>query len=116
LREIGLGPKLTDVQLATINRQRLVKEYASKEEAISLFGMAAKRPITREHFDNNLANSPFLRMFQYGQAHDGYWTHWHMKIQTKDLIDTLKAVFPSYNFFKEGVTQRNGKTDSMFTT
>jgi hypothetical protein len=66
LRELGLGPELTNVQLATFNPQRLVKEYASKEEAISLFGAA------REHFDNNLVNSPFLKMFRYGQAHDGY--------------------------------------------
>jgi hypothetical protein len=76
-----------------------VNECASKEEAISLFGTAPKRPITQEHFDNNLINSPFLRMFQYGQAQYGYWTHWHMRIQTEDLIDTLKAVFPSNDFF-----------------
>jgi hypothetical protein len=42
LRELGLGPELTDVQLATINCLRLGKEYASKEEAISLFGTEAK--------------------------------------------------------------------------
>jgi hypothetical protein len=98
LCELGLGPELTDVQLATINCICLGKEYASKEEAISLFGTAAKRPITREHFDNNLVNSPFLKMFRYGQAHDGYWTHRHMKIQTEDLINTLKVVFLSYDF------------------
>jgi hypothetical protein len=37
-------------------------------------------------------------MFRYGQAHDGHWTHRHMKIQIEDLIDVLKVVFPSYNF------------------
>jgi hypothetical protein len=42
LCELGLGPKLTDVQLATINCLPLGKKYASKEEAISLFGTAAK--------------------------------------------------------------------------
>jgi hypothetical protein len=43
LRELGLGPELTDEQLTEINlRFRTGKEYASKEEAISLFGAAAK--------------------------------------------------------------------------
>jgi hypothetical protein len=37
LSELGLGSKLTNVQLATINCLRLGKEYASKEEVIGLF-------------------------------------------------------------------------------
>jgi len=99
LRELGLGPDVTDDQLREINlRFRTGKEYVSKEEAISLFGTASKRPITRAHFDDDLVDSPFLKMFRYGQAHDGYWTHRHMKIQTEDLIDVLKVIFPSYDF------------------
>jgi hypothetical protein len=37
-------------------------------------------------------------MFRYGQAHDGYWTHRHMKIQIEDLVDALKVVFPNVDF------------------
>jgi hypothetical protein len=64
LRELGWGPELTDNQLTEINRRfRTGKEHASKEEAISLFGTAEKPPITREHFANDLVDSPFLKMF-----------------------------------------------------
>jgi hypothetical protein len=48
-QELGLGPELTDNQLTEIDRRfRTGKEYASKEEAIGLFGTAEKPPITRE--------------------------------------------------------------------
>jgi hypothetical protein len=97
-RELGLGPELTDEHLLAINRLRVGKEYDSKEDATSLFGTAEKRPIRRGHFDNNLVDSPFLKMFRYGQAHDGYWTHQHMKIQIEDLVNALKVVFPNFDF------------------
>jgi hypothetical protein len=71
LRKPGLGPELTDKQLAEINlRFRAGKEHVSKEEAISLFGSAAKRPITRADSDDDLVDSPFLKMFGNGQAHN----------------------------------------------
>jgi hypothetical protein len=97
-RELGLGPELTDEQIQTIHHLRTGNEYVSKEDATSLFGTAEKRSITREHFDNDLVDSPFLKMFRYGQAHDGYWTHRHMKIQIKDLVNALKVVFPNFDF------------------
>ena len=52
-----------------------------------------KQAITKEHFYNDLANTPLLNK---GQAHDGYSLHCHMKIQIEDLVDCLKVVFPNY--------------------
>ena len=62
----GLSHELTNGQLIEIKlRFRTGKEYVSKEEVISLFGMATKRPITQAHFNNDLVSSPFLKMFRY---------------------------------------------------
>ena len=73
LRELCLDPtRLTDDQLTEISlRFRTGKEYVSKEEAIGVSGKAAKWPITRAHFDNDIIHSPLLKMFHYGQAQNG---------------------------------------------
>jgi hypothetical protein len=45
-RELSLGPELTDKQILTIHHLRTGNEFVSKEDAISLFGTAAKRLFT----------------------------------------------------------------------
>ena len=62
-RELGFGYALTDVQLKMINENQLGSDNMSKEDAILLRGSAEKQPITREQFDNDLIDSPFLKSF-----------------------------------------------------
>jgi hypothetical protein len=59
-----------------------------------LRGRAEKQPITREQFDNDLVDSPFLKSFRYGKNHEGYWTNRHMKLQLEDVVDCLRVAFP----------------------
>jgi hypothetical protein len=86
-REFGMNQQLNDEQLAEINARREGKDYVSMEEAILLNGTSKKQRLTREQFDKNLVDSPFLKSFRYGQKHDGYWTGAHMKLQLEDVVD-----------------------------
>jgi hypothetical protein len=63
-----------------------------------LRGSAEKQPITREQFDNDLVDSPFLKSFRYGKNHEGYWTNRHMKLQLEDVVDCLRVAFPDFDF------------------
>jgi hypothetical protein len=47
-RELGFGYALTNVQLQTMNQNRLDTEYLSKEKGILLRGSVEKQPIMRE--------------------------------------------------------------------
>jgi hypothetical protein len=81
-----------------MNQNRLGTEYLSKEDAIFLRGSAEKQPITREQFDNDLVDSPFLKSFRYGKNHEGYWTNRHMKLKLEDVVDCLCVAFPDFDF------------------
>jgi hypothetical protein len=99
LRELGLGPELTDDQLPEIIRRfRTGKEHVSKEDTIGLFGTAENQAITRRKFAKDPVDSTFLKMFRHSQAHNGCWTHRHVKIQIEDLVDCLKVIFPNFGF------------------
>ena len=96
--QIGFGKSLSDEQLREVNQLRNDKEYVSQEAAESLLHSTKKALITRQLFDDNMINSPFLKLFRYGQNHDGYWTHRHMKLQFEDAVDCLKIVYPGHDF------------------
>jgi hypothetical protein len=94
--QIGFGLVLTDEQLSQVNALR--HDYVSKEEATFLTETTEKPDLTRKMFDDDMVDSPFLKLFRYGQNHDGYWTHRHMKLQFEDLVDCLKILHPNHDF------------------
>lgn len=42
--------------------------------------------------------SPFVKYFEYGQSHEGYWDYNHMILQLEDCIDCLKTLYPQFDF------------------
>jgi hypothetical protein len=96
--QIGFGKSLSDEQLIEVNQLRDNKDYVSNEAAESLLHSSKKPALTRRMFDDSMIDSPFLKLFRYGQNHDGYWTHRHMKIQFEDAVDCLKILYPGHDF------------------
>jgi hypothetical protein len=118
LRELGLGPELTDDQLPEIIRRFRTgkEEHVSKEDTIGLFGTAENQAITRRKFAKDPVDSTFLKMFRHSQAHNGCWTHRHVKIQIEDLVDCLKVIFPNFGFLllfdqSSGHTKKRGRVE-----
>jgi hypothetical protein len=60
-----------------------------------LYSLAQKR---------ELAESPFVRMIDYGNAKDGYWNSNHMLVQAEDVLDVWNTgvctsyIQPVYEF------------------
>jgi hypothetical protein len=97
--QLGFGYRPTDEQIDKINRRRRTgKHYVSTELAKHLQTERTNKPeLTKEMFDADLIDSPFLKLFKFGAANEGYWTHHHMKLQFEDLIDCLQIAFPNHN-------------------
>jgi hypothetical protein len=72
-------------------------DYISAESSMHLHGTTKKKKLTLADFENDMSTSPFLYMFRFGQAHEGYWTHHHMKLQFEDVIDCLKVMLPGHD-------------------
>ena len=49
-------------------------------------------------FDDDLVDSPFLKLFQFGASNEGYWTNNHVKLQFEDFIDCMQVLFPNHDF------------------
>jgi hypothetical protein len=91
-REIGFGRKLTELEMAAINRSRSTeenKQYKSTESAIELYGTDIKQQIT--------CNSPFITFFELGDGKEGYWNSNHIALQTEDVVDCLQALYPDHD-------------------
>jgi hypothetical protein len=95
-REIPFNFRLSDNEIDEVNLNQ--NTYVSEDNAIDLHGSTTKQKLTKDDFNNDILNSPFLKMFQYGQSHDGYWTNRHMKLQLEDVVDCLKVSFPQFDF------------------
>ena len=100
LDAFGFKVEITDQQLAMINdmyRQR--NEYVSKESATAVHNTTNKQEFSRKQFDNDMVDSPFLKMFRFGASHDGYWNNDLMKLQFEDCVDCLKVLYPDTDFY-----------------
>ena len=56
-----------------------------------------KEKLKKEHFTEDMMQSPLLPMFHLGAAYDGYWTNLHVMRQFEDLVDILKICFPGFD-------------------
>ena len=88
-RELGYGFPLTQDMLDLVNEQRKGQKYSDTNAAEIKFGTT---------FKPELKTSPFVREFEYGQNHDGYWTYDSMVLQFEDCIDVLKCLYPDFDF------------------
>jgi hypothetical protein len=61
--QIGFSLVLSDQQIAQVNALRHGKEYISKEEAEFLTETSKKPALTRQMFDDDMVDSPFLKLF-----------------------------------------------------
>jgi hypothetical protein len=66
---IGFGLFLTDEQIAQVKALRNDNDYVSKEEAEFLTETSKKPALKRRMFDDDMVDSPFLKLFWYGQNH-----------------------------------------------
>lgn len=87
-REFGFGMKISENDLAVINKARENTQYADSEAAITVHGNANKCPLTK---------SPFTVEFEYGAEKEGYWKYEHMSIQMEDCVDCLKVLYPQFD-------------------
>lgn len=115
--QIGFTTRLTQAQIDEVNeRFRDGKDYVSKESAEPLNGSTKKKKLTMDMFENDISTSPFLFMFRFGQAHEGYWTHHHMKLQLEDLFDCLMVLFPGHDiicFFDQSSGHTAKRKDAL---
>jgi hypothetical protein len=88
-REFGFGMKITEEDLARINRYREGKEYIDVDSAKTKCGTTTKAPLT---------SSPFVVEFEYGANAEGYWVYEHMVLQVEDCVDCLKVLYPEHDF------------------
>ena len=75
-RDLGFAWQLSEEQLQMVNSNRLNDEYVDKEAALDVTGRTTK---------DQLASTPFVRVFDPGQAQDGYWT-WLYKQRTAWIV------------------------------
>ena len=45
-----------------------------------------------------LTCSPFVKELNYGTQEDGYWTYDQMILQTEDVVDCLKVLYPQFDY------------------
>eukprot|EP00978_Attheya_sp_CCMP212_P032127 scaffold123909_cov56-Attheya_sp.AAC.1 len=97
--QLGFGFRPTDNQIEEINsKKRQGQEYKSVASAKHLQQDSTSKPtLTKAMFDDDLVNSPFLKLFQFGAANEGYWTNHHVKLQFEDFIDCMQVVFPKHD-------------------
>jgi hypothetical protein len=92
--QIGFGLILTDEQIAQVNALQNGNYYVSKEEAEFLTEASKKPALMRRMFYDDMVDPPFSKLFQYGQSHNRYWTHWHMKLGSlKMWLTDCRSVF-----------------------
>lgn len=65
------------------SNKRQNEEYEDKEAAVE---------VTRKSTKDRLLSTPFIRVFDPGQALDGYCSYNHMAVQTEDCMDCLKVL------------------------
>jgi hypothetical protein len=76
-------------ELVTINQGREGEKYKACESAVVINGNEEKKRITD--------NSPFIRYFEVGAEKEGYWNHDHMALQTEDVVDCIKLLYPHHD-------------------
>jgi hypothetical protein len=96
---VGFGVGLTGEQLEVVNEYRrrpenntyLCGKYGAPQALCALGGVPStdKKP--------DLKESPGLRLIFNCKAQDGYWTSSHMMVQTEDVTDVLRALYPWVN-------------------
>jgi hypothetical protein len=97
---IGFDFLPTEEQLDEVNKKRGAgNHYLSVEAAKTLNGGSTEKKLfTMKQFTGDRLDSPMVKMFRYGAAHEGYWTGRHMKLQIEDLVDWLPVLFPGHHF------------------
>ncbi len=80
--QFGWGLEIDVEKLKEINESRHGKDYFDTTAATSVNGNTQK---------NELTESPFLVLFEYG-GDRGYWTGNHMILQVEDCIDCLRVL------------------------
>ena len=75
-RELGWGMTLTNDQLKEIHSKRATD--------VNCFYEVVAPDVLVTTNKGTLAGSPFLRLLEYGQKRDGYWTGNDMIVQLKD--------------------------------
>ena len=91
LREFGFGFKVTPEQLNKLNDKRKGQKYTDCKAAIK----------AGEHKDGlkpPLPCSLFIKSFEYGADHEGYWNYQHMLLHLEDCVNVLKEVYPQYDY------------------
>ena len=88
-RDIAFGLKLTDEEMAEVNRRRKDTSYIDKAAAKELYNCEKKQ---------ELKVSPFTRYLLVGANNEGYWNNYHMAIQLEDVIDCLKVRYPTEEY------------------
>ena len=89
-REFGFSYRLSQQQLDQVNLWRRGKEYHDKEGALEVLGTVHKQ-------QKILTETPFLKLFEYGENRDGYWNSSHMSVQFEDCIDAVQCLFPQFD-------------------
>jgi hypothetical protein len=100
---VGFGMALTDEQLEEVNEYRRRPEnntyvcgkYNAPQTLCALGGV----PVSDKKPD--LKESPGIRMIFNCKAGDGYWTSSHMMVQSEDVADVVRALFPWVNLCGE---------------
>ena len=80
--QFGWGLEIDFEKLKEINESRHGKDYFDTTAATAVNGNTQK---------NELTESPFLVLFEYG-GDRGYWTGNHMILQVEDCIDCLRVL------------------------
>ena len=84
-REFGFGLELSKEHLEEVNYMRRGKKYQDEEAAKKIRGKSDKNP---------LESSPFIVVFDYGEANEAYWCYERMVLQMEDCADVLRTLYP----------------------
>jgi len=87
-RDYDFGRPMTQEELIRVNQTREGRHYIDKQAAMVVHKRTTKTP---------LAESPFVRHFLIGSNNDGWWNSMHMAIQTEDMADCLRVLYPEFD-------------------
>jgi hypothetical protein len=88
-RAVGFGRFMTDEELRQVNASRSGQDYISSDAATKLYGSAKK---------GELKTTPFICFLEVGINNEGYWNASYMAIQVEDIIDSLKVLYPEFEY------------------
>ena len=116
---LGFGIDLSAEQLATVNAYRqqpdipvTVETYMVSGVPVEIFfggqvfntykcgrygapqALCKLGGVTETDKKPILDSSPFIRTIFNAKAKDGYWTNNHMMVQTEDVVDVIRALYP----------------------